>query len=354
MTALLLRDVPHHIYHSDQVDEWQIDPEDEATGPGAPRLSRSVAVRLLNESPLHAWGAHPKLGGKPPADNTAASDAGSLLHGLLQGHGADVVVCMIPARDSKGLLREASPAFELEGALRASLVKTNEEFGLIPAANWLTEDAKRFRRTARAEGELPVLLHDLVQAEKVVPALREQLDYETEGAFSECEHELTALWEADGVACKARLDGLALKRALILDLKFVADAHPGAFGRSMRANGYDMQSAANREGVEAVHPELAGRVDWQPVCVEVDPRTRIPVQIGGKFVISLPRIGATMRDLGEQRWRRARSQWKRCLEENHWPGYDASAAIEARSFEQEDEMRYQLARAEEVEWIKGA
>ena len=55
-TARLVR-MPARDYHAD---------------PGeTPTLSASIAKRIVNESPLHAWLKHPRLGGLPDEPTTA-------------------------------------------------------------------------------------------------------------------------------------------------------------------------------------------------------------------------------------------------------------------------------------------
>lgn len=310
----LLRGVPHEAYHKDIIyPDKHFDVEKARAMP--PRLSRSIATKLLNESPLKAWAAHPRLGGQADED-TVATGAGSLFHALLAGG--------------------AGP-----------------QFVRIDADDYRTNKAKDARDAALLDGHIPVLARVLDGALAVIGPLLAQLDEETDGAWSESDTEVTALWDENGVACKARLDALHLGRGLIMDPKFTYSAHPDGFGRGMKANGYDLQRAFGIAAVEAAHPELAGRVDFQFICIEVD-HGRIPIQIGGRFVISLPLVGATMADLGRQRMRRAVSLWRRCLGEGRWPSYDTSNPIEARSYELEDEMHQQLSRSEEAEWIKGA
>ena len=47
-----------------------------------PSLSSSIARKLINESPAHAYLAHPKLG-KGPNESTNSLSLGSLVHSLM-------------------------------------------------------------------------------------------------------------------------------------------------------------------------------------------------------------------------------------------------------------------------------
>jgi hypothetical protein len=56
-----------------------------------PSLSYSVAKILLTESPMHAYYYHPRLGGHV-REQTKAMGKGQVIHKLLLGIGADIVV----------------------------------------------------------------------------------------------------------------------------------------------------------------------------------------------------------------------------------------------------------------------
>ncbi|GBR70939.1 hypothetical protein [Gluconobacter kanchanaburiensis] len=71
-------DMPEAVYHSDPCLE--------------PSLSNSIARVLLDQSPMHAHYAHPRLNLKrEPFEVTAAMDFGTALHKLLLGKGAAIV-----------------------------------------------------------------------------------------------------------------------------------------------------------------------------------------------------------------------------------------------------------------------
>lgn len=288
----LLEGVPHAEYHRDAFHD------------GPPALSRSIACKLLNESPLHAWAAHPRLGGCARADDTAASDLGSLIHGFLLGEAQEVEIIRVHT-NKNGI----GPT--------------------VPAENWRTKEAQELRDAAREAGKMPLLEHVYEAALAIVDPLRNQLDEVTEGAFSEAAKEVTALWESGGVLCRARMDALHLGRGLILDLKFLANAHPADFGRSMLKAGYDMQMASYIEAVAAVHPELADSLRFQFLLVEVNVKTRIPIRLGDRFIITAPQIGASMLTRGQARWENARDRWRACLESGNWPAYETPEPIEA-------------------------
>lgn len=297
MTAELRKGVEHAAYHADDLE-------------GSPRLSRSIAVRLLQQSPLHAHAAHPKLGGQPieepeeDAQVQARLDTGSLLHLLLLGAGAQVAV--------------------------------------IDFNDWRKDAAKAAREEARANGLLPVLAGKYYAAQETVRAIRKSLERYgiVGGAY---EPEVTGLWESTGgVASKVRMDWLSLAAGRILDIKVVERINLRAFEASVERYGLDIQASVYPEAVMTAKPELAGRVGLEFLLVEkLPPHDAAIVPLSPALV-----------DLGAQKWRRACGIWKRCLELDAWPGFGRCAPIEARPWQLEQEFTATLSATGEPAWSK--
>lgn len=336
----LLRGVPHHIYHADLVGDL----EDAAYGP--PRLSRSIACKLLMETPLRAKEAHPKLGGKGQPLVTKAADMGTIVHSLMTGDGPPVEVCMIPAKGPDGKFRPR-PEQDLVDALAESVIqaKDGKTFSLMasgdmfPAANWLTKDAQKFQAEARSRGAIAVLAHDLVQAKAAAAALPEKLaalgiDL---AAF---EPEMTILWEEDGVALKTRPDLTSLSLGAFLDFKITDEISEAAFDAAIHKRGLDMQVVAALEGMAAVHPELAGRLDYEfVVCEWKEP-----------FDVMVKPLSQAWLSLGLSRWRRAKDLWKECLESGNWPGWGRRPPAEPKPWL----LTQELVAQGDPDWAEGA
>lgn len=264
-----LLDLPESTYHADDTGEQ-------------PSLSSSIAYQLVTKSPRHAWLLHPRLGGlrRPP---TKTFDRGHLIHKLVLGKGAELAV--------------------------------------IDAADFKTKAAREARDAAYEARQIPVLADDLADAEAAAAEVLTRLA--ADDIVLSGDSEVTAKWTetaSDGtpVQCRGLLDHLRLPT--IYDLKTCRSAHPAAIQRSMPAYGYDMQAAAYRSGIAKIHPELAGRVDFVFLFVELEPA----------ITITPCRPSGTMRELGERRWRRAVDLWARCITTGAWPGYtDGIVNIEA-------------------------
>jgi hypothetical protein len=264
-------------------EEYHADPCD------VPSLSQSIAHTLVARSPFHAWRQHPRLGGKPKTPN-GSMDFGSVVHALLLGVGKEYVV------------------------LRAA---DGTEFEDLK-----TKAAQRARDEARAAGKVPILAETERDALALAAVLRERLaDF---GVELSGRSELSVFWHEkakDGtlVPCRGRLDHWREDIATIYDLKIVKSGHPKACQSHLVGFGGDIQAAAYVSAMSRVYPELAGRLRFVFLFCETETGTVTPAI-----------RGASLRDLGNRRWRRAVETWARCMKTAEWPAYvRATTPIEA-------------------------
>jgi hypothetical protein len=290
MPNTILVDVPHARYHADDFGS-------------VPTLSRSIAHLLVARSPLHAWAAHPRLGGALVRDDTAASDNGSLMHALLFG-GAEIAV--------------------------------------IDAKDFRKREAREQRDAARQRGALPVLAHVYENAAAVAGLYRDQLLALGINPAA-CGREVIILWEEDGgVQCRARLDMCDAENGVIYDAKFIRNGRPSDFARTMVLDGYDMQAAAYTRALRAVSPSTDRATLEFVLCESTHP-----------YAVTRASLAESMRSFGEQRWRRAVAMWSECLASNSWPGYGAQL-IEAPAWALSQEFDEQVRTTPEPEWARGA
>ena len=99
----------------------------------SPSFSASLGKVILDQSPLHAYLAHPRLGGAK-REPTSAMEFGTLVHKLILGEGTSIVS--------------------------------------VNADTWKTTAARTARDEARAAGKLAVLTADIDEAGKIVSAFR--------------------------------------------------------------------------------------------------------------------------------------------------------------------------------------
>lgn len=248
-------------------DEYHADPC------AFPSLSSSIANVLDQESALHAWARHPRLGGIKRRP-TKSMDHGSLSHALLLGSGKEVEI--------------------------------------IDAKDYRTNAAKERRDEAEKTGRIPVLVADYAEAKRTAMKLRER--FNELGIVLDGESELTALWtetarNGHAVQCRGMLDHVKLP--VIYDLKSIRSAKPDVCRKHIESYGYAVQRAAYVSAVERIKPELAGRVDFIFVFYELEPPHAVtPMRLSGAF-----------RELGTRAWKRSVNRWEWCLRNSAWPAY---------------------------------
>lgn len=248
-----------------------------------PSLSSGCAFRLLTDSPMHAYWAHPRLGGRARESSTVA-DVGSIAHDLLlAGEGK---ICEIDADD------------------------------------WRTKAAKEQRDTARANGLIPILAKQMGTIRSMAKAAREFIaDSEIAGVFSSGESELTVIAQEGDTWLRARPDWLNLADGIHLSFKTSrASVSPDRFPRLMDAMGYGFAQEFYRRvlkanGYEVRHVILAQSQDYPWAC-------------------SLFELSPAKAELEAMQVERAVNLWARCMAENRWPGYGGTInVVEPRPWE---------------------
>lgn len=254
------------IYEIDEV-AYHSDPCEVAS------LSASIAKVMLNQSPRHAWIAHPKLNPNYQPEESSRFDLGSIAHQLFL-EGSDAKICVVEADD------------------------------------WRTKVAKEQRDQARESGLLPILKKQEYHVRKMADAAHAFLaGSELKDVMSDGKAEQSLAWqENNGIWCRSRLDWLTNDRNIILDLKTTDNAEPDTWGRRMVNMDYHLQAAFYMRGVQF----LTGA---SPTFVFLVQELEAP------YACSLVGLSNSMIEIAHARVDRAIDQWKFCLERNEWPGY---------------------------------
>lgn len=264
-------------------EEYHKDPCDK------PSLSSSTAKVIVSQSPLHGWTRHPRYGKtegddeslEAEDDDTKAKANGTLIHRLLLGKGADLVV--------------------------------------IEADNFRSKAAREERDEAKAAGKIPVIARRLDELNSVVSILRARCadqGYEFNG-----ESEIPIEWYERGlegpVLCRSMIDHAYVDSGVSFDVKTIRNANPEYIARMFVENGYDIQDRAYTRALEQLRPNLTGRVDMTFLFMEIEaPYAVVPIVPDGGI-----------QQIGKQRWERAVYLWERCLAKNEWPSYCSSRLI---------------------------
>jgi hypothetical protein len=262
---------------------------------GPPRLSQSIAKELVERSPWHAKRAldrraaqHEDEGGESDEDKKRDTmDRGTIIHALLLGTPSPAVIVADPVSGE-------------------------------PFSDFRTKAAKEQKAKIRAAGKIAVIAHKVQPVVMLADRIRFGLLKE-HGIDLVGDSELAVTWTeraSDGtpVPCRGMLDHWlaadAKGRPTIYDVKVWASANPRVLVRKVHDMGVDIQAEAYTRAVEAVYPELAGRVRFVTLVCEVSTGLVTPIVFGG-----------SLRQVGKMRWRRAIDLWARCSALNDWPGY---------------------------------
>jgi hypothetical protein len=237
----------------------------------APSLNTSTAKVLIQKSAWHAYKQHPLLGGEGRIP-TKQMDRGNIVHALLLGQ----------------------PLPKLE---------------VIDADNYKKKATQELRDAAREAGFYVILRREYDEIQSALPLIRENLADAEVDLSGPCE--ATAVWSSDGIMCRTRLDNITKDMCCITDLKCTDDGNPNSLARHIDDMCYDLQAAIEIDAIETLHPELAGRVSFCDVFIEMEEPY---------FVVRADH-SESMLEVGRSKWRRAKTLWEECLNSGKWPGY---------------------------------
>lgn len=252
-----------------------------------PSLTQSVAKILIDQSPLHAWHAHPRLNPDFVHDDATKYDVGNIAHKLMLGRGKDVVVV---------------PDVE----------------------DWRTKASKEAREAAAARGQLAVLGKHAAKAAWMVAAAKEQLTLRGLGGLFTSEFgqsEVVTAWREGDLWLRQMIDWLHNDRTVFADYKTTAmSVAPHGIGRMMASAGWPIQAAMAERGLDVLDPDNAGRrkylfvvqEDERPYAITVVQVTEGPLTMGRKML-----------DQGVK-------LWGACMQADCWPGY--STAIQTPDY----------------------
>lgn len=270
-------------------DQYHMDPCPTAS------LSSSIAKILIEQSPAHAWMAHPRLNLQYEREVNSRFDLGSAAHTLLlEKNRADRIV-------------------------------------VVDAKDWRTNAAKEARDAATAAGKFAVLIEQYDETCMMAAAARLFIDTtELAGLFEDGRAEQTVIWQEGQTWCRCRPDWMTGDRDILVDYKTTENAEPDAFARQIGRMGYDLQAEFYTRGVHATKFE------------NKEPKFVLLVQeITKPYLCSLVALSAAFRTVGQAKVKRAIQRWDKAMADHDWPGYPARIAYA-------EPTAWQLAESEEL------
>lgn len=254
--------------HTLAAEEYHADPCER------PSLSASIANVLCRQSPRHAWAAHPRLNPSYRTEESEKFDIGKAAHALL-----------------------------LEGGM--------ESVEVIEADDWRTKAAKEARDEARAAGRFPLLARQWQDVEQMTNAAAAQLARSDADppVFTDGTPEQTAVWDDEGVLCRARIDWLRDDLTAIDDYKTTSrSASPESWSHTLFNMGCDVQAAFYLRGIA----NLTGMTpEWRFVVQETYP----------PYALSVFSLAPDALALARRKVAYAINTWRDCLARDHWPAY---------------------------------
>lgn len=248
-----------------------------------PSLSSTLARKMIDQSPLHAWTASARLNPNHEPAHSDAFDIGKACHRLALGHGADVEI--------------------------------------VDADNWTTKAAREARDAARAEGKTPMLVAQFEAADRMRAAMTARASLFGIDLSQRDRNEIAAFAQIEGVWCRALIDHApANPKSPLIDVKTTQDASPEACVRTVAGYGYDVQAAHYQAVWEAATGERRG---FRFIFVEKAP----PHEVSVVELHDDPDDPADWMLAARDKLAVARRVWRHCLDTGHWPGYPAQIAV---------------------------
>ncbi len=267
-------------------------------------LTQSIAKILIDQSPMHAWHAHPKLNSNYQHDDDTKFDAGNCAHKMLIGRGKDIVVL--------------------------------DQFN-----DWRTKAAQTTREELAQAGKLGVLGKTARRASAMVNSAHDQLILRGLSEAFQPGHgdgELVIAWNERDIWFRQMIDWLSTDRCMFWDYKTTdMSVAPYTISRMMATAGWPIQAAMAERGLGAVDP-LGYRRRYLFVVQEA----YVPYQL---VVVEIGEAALTM---GRKMLDHAANIWAGCMRANIFPGYPLEIITPeypgwAESQWVEREMREQIA-----------
>ena len=287
-------------------EEYLADPCETAS------LSTTILKALIDETPMHAQAAHPRLNPDYQSKDDGKFDIGKFAHSVMLRDPQDVVV--------------------------------------IEAADYKGKAAQQARKDARAEGKIPLLTEQYERVMAMVESGRAQMasSLDFAGVFQNGQPEKTLIWsEGEGkdlIWCRCRLDWLPddLNEAYV-DYKTSEISHPQAWVRGIMLKvGHDIQAAWHKRGIKALglHRNPVMRFIVQE---PTDPFALSGVEVGGEIM-----------ELAEREIEKAIARWRLARSLGYWPGHTGKfVRAEAPAFLESNRMEREVAYDEAVKAAGG-
>jgi len=247
-----------------------------------PSFTQSLAKILIEQSPLHAYQAHPRLN--------------------------------VPTADEDDEVEKYDKAKAIGNAAHAIMIRRGKKLAIIDAPNFKTKAAQTDKQAALISGAEPILRKHYNTAQEMAQSAGEQLRRipGCEKAFTDGDGEVVIANCEDGLWLRSMVDWITPDIREVWDLKTSGmSASPYATGKQMASAGWHMQAAMHERILDALDPAGAGRRRFFYVCQENSE----------PFALTVNEIGEAALTIGRKQIDYAIKMWAHCLTKNVWPSY---------------------------------
>lgn len=251
-------DLSHDAYHADPCP--------------VPSLNHTVAKIIHDQSPAHAYRAHPRLGGEKDKA-TKIMDIGSAAHAMALGVGNPV---------------------------RALKFK-----------DFRTKAAQETRDAMIQNGITPLLEDDYAKVMAMAPLLRAGIEEVAGKSIDNLLREVSVIGKEGDAWSRCKPDAMTADLRLIIDAKTTLTAHPDAYSRKVIAD-YATAVAFTFQTLDLIDPKGAGKRRYVFVVQERE----------CPEAITYHELDPTMLEIAQSQMKRARLRWTLCSHTNSWPAYD--------------------------------
>lgn len=251
-------DLTHEAYLADPVIE--------------PSLNNSIAKLLVEQSPAHAWAAHPRFNREIDLDSASEDqDVGTAAHAIF--------------------------------------LKGDASVELVDVKDWRTNAAKEARSEIQGRGHIALKKERYGAVARMVDRL-ERFRQET-GAFTAGAAEQTVVWKDGPTWGRCKIDWLPDEfSAPLWDLKTISgSATLRKWTRQAFELGTDMQAAYYPRGVECVRGEPPEGMNF---CV---------IESKPPYGLAVFAFSPASMEVAEAKVRYAIKTWEWCMADNRWPNY---------------------------------
>ena len=208
-----------------------------------------------------------------------------------------------------------SEAMNFGSIVHALALDKGDKFQISPYSDYKTKDAREWRDEVIEQGDIPIKPADYAEAADMAKVIKRKIHVALDGA--KYQTEVPFFWQEGETWCSGMADVWCEERSMVIDPKVTSRIH-GEIARAHIYNqGWHLQSAWYRRGLEAIMPERAGRLVFANLLISPDE----------PYTSRLISVSEAWRHIGERECLRALRLFDQCMATDTWPGYPQEVEV---------------------------